>query len=87
MKVGDRVKIIPGTQFYYQAPDVAGTVIGCSDDSYWVAVTWDFHPDARRHSDNYPIDDLIHLNSTHRFPEDDFSEDQIAMAEEIIRGK
>ena len=84
MKIGDRVKIAPNTQYYFQAPDVPGTVIDAGERYLkgWVEVRWDESPLAIRDADGYPIAELIILQ--YEFPKDYFSEEDIDKAVKFI---
>jgi len=79
--VGDRVKIIPNTEFHYQAPGQVGTVIDPdSVDDTWVSVDW-----GNEYRNGYPVTDLVLVYES-PFAECEFSEDDIEKAREIING-
>ena len=79
--VGDRVKIIPNTEFHYQAPGQVGTVIAPdSVDSTWVGVDW-----GNEYRNGYPATDLVLVYES-PFAECEFSENDIEKAREIING-
>jgi len=87
MKIGDRVKIAKNTQYYYQAPDVPGTVTDSVDNNIikgWVKVKWDEIPLRERVVNGYPIAELILLDQQHKFPSEDFSEEDIDKAAKFI---
>jgi hypothetical protein len=58
IEVGDKVKIVPGTKYYHQAPDQVGLVMNVTNDQ-WALVIFET---CKRH---YPMTDLI------KFPPED----------------
>lgn len=79
---GSRVKILPGTEYYYQAPGVEGTVTALEPLPDWVNVIWDDCEATIRRNDNYPRDHLIVVGQF--MIAGDFSEDEIEQALQII---
>jgi hypothetical protein len=81
--VGDRVKIIPDTQFHWQAPGQVGTVIDpdhLCDGGSWVSVDW-----GNEYINAYPEGELVLVYES-PFAECEFSENDIEKAREIING-
>jgi hypothetical protein len=67
MKVGDKVMLKSSSQYYNQAPGVAGEFMGeFSKASGWVTIRWNQErTPGRPDRDNYPVDDLIPATKLH----------------------